>query len=380
MRYLFCITPGRSGSDYLAEILGHAEGTVALHEAFPMMNGRPMQRFNDGDEAALSALMPLKWKEIEKARGTNIYCETNHTFIKGWGWLVPDVYADQTEIGVLVLRREPEKNVYSLLRLRDVPGTGELANTWYLKPDAARNLTHPSAAADPYELCQWYVQEIEHRSEQYRKTFPAIRYFDCTLEQLNQYDFVCEMLGSLGLRPQPTLREVVGRSRNRRTEWPRLSVEELFESLELPSADDLPGGERDRLLRAMIDWLRKHRAEELRSLRPNQKLFGTIGFAANACVANAERELEKAFQVRLRFTEFERILIAELVHALKPHDFCFLVARRKTEPHLHYLYDFNFVLSLSTVYRRLGLGGVARAVWHKLRGGWRRDPSHHVQS
>ena len=56
IRYLFCITPGRSGSDYLAGLPAHARNAVGVHEGVPVMNGRPMRRFNDGDDRDLRAL------------------------------------------------------------------------------------------------------------------------------------------------------------------------------------------------------------------------------------------------------------------------------------------------------------------------------------
>ncbi|MBW7898496.1 hypothetical protein B188_13730 [Candidatus Brocadiaceae bacterium B188] len=38
-RLLFSINPGRSGSQYLAELLGTAEEVTSFHEAEPPMNG-----------------------------------------------------------------------------------------------------------------------------------------------------------------------------------------------------------------------------------------------------------------------------------------------------------------------------------------------------
>ena len=97
IRYLFCITPGRSGSDYLAGLLAHARNTVSVHEGVPVMNGRPMRRFNDGDDRELRALLPAKLRAIRRrARPGHVYCETNHSFVKGWGYLLPDAVLPQT--------------------------------------------------------------------------------------------------------------------------------------------------------------------------------------------------------------------------------------------------------------------------------------------
>ncbi|MCP4402533.1 MAG: hypothetical protein GY801_35160 [bacterium] len=85
IKYLFSINPGKCGSDYLSGLLSGAENTVSFHEAFPFMNGYPMQAFNHGDERALRQLMPVKMKEIRKQskNGRKIYCETNHASSEG---------------------------------------------------------------------------------------------------------------------------------------------------------------------------------------------------------------------------------------------------------------------------------------------------------
>ena len=130
------------------------------------MNGEPMQRFNQGDEAPLRDLMPAKWNAIRRARGRRrTYCETNHSFVKGWGWLVPDEWAPQEQIGVIILRRDPEKVATSLLRLHDVPGASSFSRTWYLAPGSKRNRSEPPAGGDPYDLCAWYVRETYLRAE-----------------------------------------------------------------------------------------------------------------------------------------------------------------------------------------------------------------------
>ena len=56
IRYLFRITTGRSGSDSLAGLPAHARNAVGVLEGVPVMNGRPMRRFNDGDDRGLRAL------------------------------------------------------------------------------------------------------------------------------------------------------------------------------------------------------------------------------------------------------------------------------------------------------------------------------------
>jgi len=206
VRYIFCINTGRSGSDYLAELLSKAENTISLHEPLPVMNGLPMRQFNNGNEIPMRALMPCKLKNIKKAaeHKRKIYCETNHIFIKGWGYLIPE-FIPQDEIGIIVLRRDIEKTIHSLLRVRDVPGLTEYSNAWYLDPEAARNLSTLDPAATPYDRCNWYIKETFLRAEEYRNRFPKITYWDCDLEQLNNYEFVIRMFDHFALIPSPDL-------------------------------------------------------------------------------------------------------------------------------------------------------------------------------
>lgn len=75
IKYIFSINAGRSGSDYLTELLSKAENTASVHEGLPTMIGSPMQEFNEGNEAALRALMTIKMKQIRNKgrRGKRIY-------------------------------------------------------------------------------------------------------------------------------------------------------------------------------------------------------------------------------------------------------------------------------------------------------------------
>jgi len=78
------------------------------------MNGSPMQKFNAGDDSELREL-PLKMRESERRVRMVVksIAETNHSFIKGWGYLIPDAYVPQEEIEVIILRRDVDKTAPS---------------------------------------------------------------------------------------------------------------------------------------------------------------------------------------------------------------------------------------------------------------------------
>ena len=375
IKYIFCINAGRSGSDYLTELLSKTENTFSIHEGFPIMNGSPMQKFNNEDDRELQQLMPLKMREIHKKskNGRKVYCETNHSFIKGWGYLLPDAYIPQEEIGVIILRRDIDKTAYSLIRVRNVPDISEWTRTWLLNTNFQRNLSKPADNANIWDLCRWYVEETYLRAEEYKKMFPKIRYVECDLEQLNNYNFVVKMFGTLGLAPTPLLKEAVGKVFNVRNTWSQLPLEELLAVPNYPSADSLEDRERDALIAQMVKYLQEKKADEIAKAQPDYAMGGSLAMEANRIVADAERELEETFKYSLMFTETEIILIWELLHTISPQDLMLMFCKRSSPPGIHYSYEFNKTLDIVTMVQNLGLRKVISMM---LKGIWNKDYTH----
>lgn len=378
IKYIFSINTGRSGSDYLTELLSMAVNAVSIHEGLPIMNGIEMQQFNNGDSSALRRLMPLKLKEILKKNknGQKVYCETNHSYIKGWGYLIPDEYIPQEELGVVILRRTVEKTVYSLLRVHEAPGVSEWSRTWYLQSGAQRNLSCPPENAGLYDICKWYVEEVRLRAEDYKKKFPRITYFECELEQLNDFDFVLDMFNTFGLVPSSELKDTCGKILNTRNEWPKLPIDLILSPSKYPSADDLSPEERDTLVANMVDYLYERKADKISAAKPDFAMGGTLASAATGIVAYAEQELEHFFQYSLMFTETERVLIGEFLRLLSPNDFMFIALNRTPKPGIAYTYDFNIVLSVETMIHKLGFMGLFKMIWMIISGLWGKDYSH----
>jgi len=377
IRYIFSINTGRAGSDYLTELLSKAENTVSFHEPMPVMMGQPMQQFNAGDESALRALMPLKLQEIQKSRskGDKIYCETNHTFIKGWGYLIPENIA-QEEIGVIILRRDIGKIIHSMLRVRDVPGLTNHANAWYPNPGAERNLSPLPPQAGPYKRCEWYIWEVFLRASDFQKRFPQITYWDCDLEQLNDYSFVERMFTQFGLIPTSELKQAVGKRLNVPLEWPKRSLKDLLADPGFQRADDLPPAERDHLLQEMIAYMRQHKADRITAWEPNPAKNDSFYDEAIQLVADSEPELERHFQVTLKFTDMEFTLALELLRLINPHDLASTVYIRTTEPAITYTLDLNYTLTLRNVIQRAGIVASLRVIWLLITGRWQGGAAH----
>jgi hypothetical protein len=261
IRYIFSANPGRAGSGYLSVLLKHAINVVAFHEPEPIMNRLPMIEFLNGRPRLMEALMPEKLASIRRTLTAphDVYAETNHAFIRGFGWLLPNIIPHD-EIGVILLRRDRDQVARSMYRIgvnafnnggrgwlihanvkrKHVPLPDDipfllpryyyyrLLHRLYYFAKARPRLTHGVAESraeprTPYEmnikLLRWYVDEVYALAEQHRKTFPAIRYYEVHTEELNDPSKVVDMFRYFGLEPKASLGSVVGTPVNTKPEY-----------------------------------------------------------------------------------------------------------------------------------------------------------------
>ena len=256
VRYIFSVSTGRAGSNYLCELFRHVEGCVAEHEPEPKLHADPMRAFLAGDAAPLEARMADKVASIERIRGdARVYVETNHTFIKGFGWLLPGRIPED-EIGVVVLHRDPAKIRASMHRVlctpflpagdqwmitplakpHHVPLPREfsfpmlrfhayrLASRTFARPGVVRRLTRGKRTVLPaiqrYEeaLIDWYIAETAARWTAYKARFPRVTSFECDVESLNTAEGVAAMLAPFGLVAKPSIAGVLGQPTNTKPE------------------------------------------------------------------------------------------------------------------------------------------------------------------
>ncbi len=254
VRYIFSVSTGRAGSNYLAELFRHVDGCVAEHEPRPVLNDRPMRAFLAGDPGPLEALMPHKVAAIERALAAaraRIYVETNHCFIKGFGWLLPR-YLPEAELGVIRLRRDPEKIKASLSRVLCTPflppgdqwmitpaarphytplpaefafpmarfHAYRIASRTVLRPGIVRRVTRGAMQVIPpirrYEqaLIDWYIAEVEARWQAFRQQFPRITTVEVDVDDLNTRAGVAAMMAPFGLAPAASIAGVLGQATN----------------------------------------------------------------------------------------------------------------------------------------------------------------------
>lgn len=251
-KYIFCINSGRSGSNYLAHIFNNCEGCVSFHEPLPRMNGIAMYQWLKGNKNPLIHLMPHKIKDIEERSGNMVYIETNHCFIKGFGWHIPAYFKEQ-EIAVIILKRDAE-SVANSLQINNASPFSIVGRDWLILPTAKNCLINPNQyvkrARLMFYFCkyiyrivstikkyfeveiklpsfikqcelmflEWYYDELHMRGESFKKRFPNIKYFTIHINLLNEKDKVDKLLKELGIKPRESLNELLGKARNKTLE------------------------------------------------------------------------------------------------------------------------------------------------------------------
>jgi len=195
----------------------------------------------------MKRLMDQKISEIKRLSGKSCYAETNHCFIKGFGWLIPE-YIPSNQIGVIILKRDKKKVINSFMRLGHSPLTPH-GRVWYMTPEMKHPLAAPPSfwgsvkgyyhmvryinyllfykgvnkelSHEPewikdyaWRLMDWYIDEVYRWADVYKQTFPNIRYFETDVNYLNRTDGVQTMLEYFGLSADDKIVHHVGRRSN----------------------------------------------------------------------------------------------------------------------------------------------------------------------
>ena len=231
--YIFSINTGRSGSHYLSNIFKHVAGCRSFHEPQPIGNQKAMRLFSLRHFTPMKNIAEKKIEVIKEFKqDCRVYFESNHCFIKGFGWYIPH-YLSEDKIGVIILKREKSNIAESLLRIGCSPLTAWGRN-WVSTPDMKDPFVRPPTTLamyqcarvmkivlragrflvrkiarkelqDPqwlvnYELecLKWYVEETHAKAEAFKQQYPAIKYYEVNVEDLNSLESVQQMLAHFG--------------------------------------------------------------------------------------------------------------------------------------------------------------------------------------
>lgn len=217
-RLIFSINSGRSGSKYLAQLLGTARHVKNFHEAEPQMSGDFIAMINSKPLATTRERRRIKSAAIAKTlramQPNETYVETNHTFIKTFFDVVLEEFRN---VHVIILRRDLVLVLKSFVELGYFSPLNPRAENWMSSPNAATAALPalaPDAELDQFDRCIAYLIDIEARAERFRKEYPHVPTHEVDLEQLNDIRFVKTLFERLGLKATWKTRRLCGRKVN----------------------------------------------------------------------------------------------------------------------------------------------------------------------
>jgi hypothetical protein len=127
-KFVFFISTGRCGTGLFSEILNIKDNITAYHEHKPVLNGPEMFNFLKGDSSFLKSRLTEKKKAIKNC-DTEFYVDTSHIFIKSWGWFLKDIIPSNSEVFIVILRRNKESVIDSFSKIHQ-SGLSESGRNW----------------------------------------------------------------------------------------------------------------------------------------------------------------------------------------------------------------------------------------------------------
>ena len=159
---VFTVTPGRSGTKYLATLLA-IPGVAAHHEPSPDFVS-VLRRAQQNPEIAFAFWRDAKLPYIASLDAP-VYVETSHLFCKGF--LEPAILMGLTP-RLIFLRRPPSEVAWSLVERDTVPVRSPYGCLYLLDPRDPNVMPLPGwERMTDYQLCFWYALEIERRQLKY---------------------------------------------------------------------------------------------------------------------------------------------------------------------------------------------------------------------
>jgi hypothetical protein len=214
--FLFTMTTGRSGTQYLTELLRQNLPDAECHHEIlgwdrfgvDMPDLSHMMLFNaQGNVAKVQEFWRQKLARIATTP-KRFYVETSHMLMKAG--LIENL-APLTDIGrvhLVILERDPFATIMSFLNRSDFASHGNQW-IWYLDPRYPKNIVNGLPAMERGGIsgvCLWYIAEIRVRAAYYAKLLAGQRnvvVHRFTLEELRGREGAARMLDALGASVPP---------------------------------------------------------------------------------------------------------------------------------------------------------------------------------
>ncbi len=207
------------------------------------MNREPMRRWLKEDRVMMRELIAGKLSSIQQLKGEKpVYLETNHCFIKGFGWELME-HLPAEKVLVLVLKRNRQEVVDSLYRIKCTP-LNRFGSEWLIQP-ARKGIAGVSAPGFVFFRCMyffdyWYTR-VNNRlgkrlpdflktykmnllkryyhftyrlGERFFEKFGRVNRMDISLGDLNNPEWVEAFCKQLGIAFTPAMQEKLGKRVN----------------------------------------------------------------------------------------------------------------------------------------------------------------------
>lgn len=215
-RLIFCINPGRSGSEYLKRLLGSALDVTAFHEPEPTMSGPFVNMVMAHPQKQTIEQRRIKAHAIQRILNRlppgQVYAETSHMFIKTFYDVILDAFPSKS-ITVIILRRDPTRVLKSFVSMGYFSDKNQAWPSWMHRVPSANSFFKPIdgyETMDSYDRSISYLLDIEARAQRFQEQFPSCKVVEVCLEDLQTVKEVANFFESLGIMPTPYTRGLVG--------------------------------------------------------------------------------------------------------------------------------------------------------------------------
>lgn len=222
-RLIFTISPGRSGSEYLATLLNTAANIHALHEPLPRMNGRFLEMAMNKPPAASFVKRRIKLlginRTLSRLNSETIYAETSHMFIKSFHDVILEYYEN---VEVIVLRRPLHKVLKSFIELGFFTDINPISARWMHNPGSTNSraeILKPLEEMDQFEKCIAYLLDIESMAQAFVTNHPDIKTHNTTLDTLTKIEGAKRLFHDLGALWTQESDKLYSRKVNRRVAY-----------------------------------------------------------------------------------------------------------------------------------------------------------------
>lgn len=236
-RLVFAASPGRSGTEYLARLLGTAKRTKSFHEGAPTMAGEPLRAVAyRGLEASYDRRQfkaeALKF-QLKNLPSQGVLVETSHMFVKTFADIALDEF-NHDRIAIVHLQRPLLPLLASMMGLGWFTGHAPAWRDWLIPPTAphSRFPITPDRITGPLDAALGYILDSAIRARDLRMATPNVKWVDLTIEQPLEREDAIALFEKLDLDPSDgTLRQaeerVNRRGKNKATRNVGMSQERL---------------------------------------------------------------------------------------------------------------------------------------------------------